>query len=87
MLADAKVIFFRFKRCECLDWFSLTVFLRHVYNYCTSGQSSDNKSAKTGRGKNKQPVGGAQFVCLELYKRLKEFLKTYLLALREVSIL
>lgn len=67
-------------------FFFQRIIFRHVYNYCTSGQSIDNKSAKTGRVKSKQPgSGGAQFVGLELYKRLKEFLKTYLSDLREVS--
>lgn len=56
---------------------------RYVYNYCTSGQS-DTKSAKGARGKSKVAVGGAQFVGLELYKRLKDYLKTYLERLLKV---
>ncbi|OWR53545.1 Cullin-1 [Danaus plexippus plexippus] len=64
----------------------------HVYNYCTSvhqqSSSGSSKSLTTSnsfgsyssrnRNKTGQVGSGAQLVGLELYKRLREFLRTYL---------
>ncbi|XP_045528926.1 cullin-1 isoform X2 [Pieris brassicae] len=62
----------------------------HVYNYCTSVHQQSGSSGKTSYTsrpsgtvpkKQNQVAGGAQLVGLELYKRLREFLRMYLVNL------
>ncbi|CAG5092061.1 Similar to Cul1: Cullin-1 (Mus musculus) [Cotesia congregata] len=51
----------------------------HVYNYCTSVHQQVSKtSTKVKKG---HASGGAQLVGLELYKRLRDFLRNYLISL------
>lgn len=52
----------------------------HVYNYCTSVHQQSRTSSKVKKG---QATGGAQLVGLELYKRLRDFLRNYLVTLLE----
>ncbi|EFN78772.1 Cullin-1 [Harpegnathos saltator] len=52
----------------------------HVYDYCTSvHQQLTRASTKSKKGQISQ--GGAQLVGLELYKRLRDFLRNYLISL------
>ncbi|XP_020286010.1 cullin-1 isoform X2 [Pseudomyrmex gracilis] len=52
----------------------------HVYNYCTSVHQQMSRTSTKKKGGHVQQ-GGAQLVGLELYKRLRDFLRTYLINL------
>jgi cullin 1 len=62
----------------------------HVYNHCTSIQHPTSAPAIRPKGKrapaNSASGGGAQFVGIELYTKLKEFLYGHLMAIRPVSV-
>lgn len=58
----------------------------HVYNYCTNvnnqggrGNSVSISQSNATKVKKSQTTGGAQFVGHELYKRLKDYLKSHLI--------
>lgn len=58
----------------------------HVYNYCTSIHQPSQGISGGSRSRTKRTssnsTGGAQFVGIELYSKLKEYLKTHLENLR-----
>ena len=57
-----------------------------MYNYCTSGHNTSRQpTAKSGKGSKTTPAqpSGAQFVGLELYDKLRDFLKNYLIDIRK----
>ncbi|VVC28736.1 Cullin, N-terminal,Cullin, conserved site,Cullin repeat-like-containing domain,Cullin homology,Cullin [Cinara cedri] len=60
----------------------------HVYNYCTSVHLNPNKNTAVANCRSKKTlsnstaqIGGAQLVGLELYRRIKDFLRYYLVDL------
>jgi len=61
----------------------------YVYNYCTSvSQQSNGSNQQRSNGtrnsrRSSSQTSGAQFVGLELYRKLKDFLKTYQVSLLE----
>ncbi|CAG0891146.1 unnamed protein product [Cyprideis torosa] len=54
----------------------------HVYNYCTTVHSYGHRSSGT-RTRRGIPTHGAHVVGLELYKRIREYLREYLMRLQE----
>lgn len=65
---------------------SLILKFSHVYNYCTSVHQNANRTYNTKPKAKSGGVGsgGAQLVGLELYLKLKGFLKQYLVSLLKV---
>lgn len=59
----------------------------HVHDYCTSVHKGNDRggSAISTKTKKNQVSGGAQLVGLELYKKLREFLRTYVVSKLDVS--
>lgn len=60
-----------------------------MYNYCTSVHQQTPKtslSSKLKKAATGGTTGGAQLVGLELYKRLRDFLRNYLVTLLKVLI-
>ncbi|XP_066597892.1 cullin-1 isoform X2 [Prorops nasuta] len=67
---------------QCMSKSRYIELYTHVYNYCTSvHQQLTRSAAKSKKGQILQ--GGAQLVGLELYKRLRDFLRNYLISLLE----
>lgn len=57
---------------------------RNVYNYCTSGHNTSRQTqTKAGKKGTAPAPSGAQFVGHELYKKLRDFLKEYLVDIRK----
>lgn len=70
----------------------MDIFIRHVYNYCTNVNNQGGRGnsvtvpPNASKAKKSQANGGAQFVGHELYKRLKDYLKTHLISVLKVSV-
>ncbi len=68
------------------------VAIRYVYDYCTNVNNQGARgnavtaTPNTTKAKKSQANGGAQFVGHELYKRLKEYLKSHLIDVLKVTI-
>lgn len=75
----------KYEKDISLTWGQSCLQLLYKCPSVWSGGGAQGSGRGTLGKKSKQPTGGAQFVGLELYKRLKDYLKKYLVDLQEVS--
>lgn len=66
---------------QCMPKSRYIQLYTHVYSYCTSVPQQTSKPTSAKNRKGTHSPGGAQFIGLELYKKLRDFLRNYLVLL------